>query len=70
LIVGGFSGDGGPATNAELNSPNGITGDQFGRIYIADTGNHRIRMVQDGIITTVAGNGDGLYGFFFGDGGI
>jgi hypothetical protein len=27
-------------------------------------------MVQDGIITTVAGNGDGLYGFFFGDGGI
>jgi len=42
----GFSGDGGPATKAQLNSPNGLTLDGSGNIYIADSGNHRIRRVS------------------------
>jgi sugar lactone lactonase YvrE len=58
----GFSGDGGPATSAMLNSPNGVAVDGAGNLYIADTQNHRIRMVDtNGIITTVAGNGTGLF---------
>ncbi|MCG8425605.1 MAG: hypothetical protein MJE77_47605 [Proteobacteria bacterium] len=63
----GFSGDGGPATAARLTSPGGVEVDSDGSIYIADSGNHRIRRVgPDGIITTVAGNGERSYG---GDGG-
>ena len=54
----GFSGDGGPATDASLNSPYGIAVAADGRLYIADSWNHRIRRVGlDGVITTVAGNG-------------
>lgn len=54
----GFSGDGGPATQAALNNPRGIAYDQQGNLYIADTGNNRIRMVNpQGVITTVAGTG-------------
>ena len=53
-----FSGDGGPATLAEINDPIDIEGDAFGNIYIADESNHRIRMVDPtGIITTIAGTG-------------
>ncbi|MFC3887591.1 putative Ig domain-containing protein, partial [Salinispirillum marinum] len=53
-----FSGDGGLATNARLSSPNGVAVDAAGNIYIADTGNHRIRRVSpNGIIETVAGRG-------------
>jgi uncharacterized protein (TIGR03437 family) len=53
-----FSGDGGEATSASLFSPWGITLDAAGHLYIADTGNHRVRKVSpEGIITTVAGNG-------------
>ncbi|HEY3855829.1 MAG TPA: immunoglobulin domain-containing protein [Verrucomicrobiae bacterium] len=63
-----FSGDGGPATNAGLSFPNGITLDASGRMFIADTENSRIRMVDsNGIISTVAGHG--LFGSFGGDGG-
>ena len=53
----GFSGDGGPATAAQLNLPSALAIDERGVIYIADALNHRIRKVENGIITTVAGNG-------------
>jgi uncharacterized protein (TIGR03437 family) len=54
----GFSGDGGPATSAELNFPNAVAVDRERNLFIADGSNHRIRKVSpDGIITTVAGTG-------------
>lgn len=53
----GFSGDGGPATGAQLDSPAGVAVDASGNIYIADTHNHRIRKVSGGTITTIAGTG-------------
>jgi|HubBroStandDraft_6_1064221.scaffolds.fasta_scaffold25382_3 uncharacterized protein (TIGR03437 family) len=57
--VNGFSGDGGPATSAELSSPTGVAVDAAGNLYIADGPNSRIRRVSpSGIITTFAGNGD------------
>ena len=53
-----FSGDGGPATTAALRYPLGVAVDAVGDVYIADTGNHRIRKVSpEGIINTVAGGG-------------
>jgi trimeric autotransporter adhesin len=64
----GYSGDGGQATSAALNYPYGVAVDASGNIYIADTYNHRIRMVtkSTGIISTVAGTG---YSGYSGDGG-
>ncbi len=62
----GFGGDGGPATNASLNSPRAVALDAAGNLYITDAGNNRIRMVSGGTITTVAGNGTAG---FSGDGG-
>ena len=59
----GYSGDGGQATAAELNDPEGVAVDSAGDLFIADTGNNVIREVNPprGVITTVAGNGtDGL----------
>ena len=54
----GYSGDGGPATEAKLDNPVDITLDQAGNLFIADYYNYRIRKVDpNGIITTVAGNG-------------
>lgn len=58
----GFSGDGGPATAAQLNVPIGVVKDAAGNIYIADMGNNRIRKISpSGIITTIAGNGAFAY---------
>jgi sugar lactone lactonase YvrE len=56
----GFSGDGGPAINATLRRPEGVTTDRDGNIYFADIANYRIRRVdaRTGTITTVAGNGN------------
>jgi uncharacterized protein (TIGR03437 family) len=57
----GYQGDNGLATAAELASPNGVAVDSSGNLYIADTGNNRVRMVSGGVVSTVAGNG--TYGF-------
>ncbi len=71
--IGGFSGDGGTATAAELASPSGVAIDGVGNLYIADTNNHRIRKVDatSGLISTVAGTGATGFtsGSFSGDGG-
>jgi uncharacterized protein (TIGR03437 family) len=65
--LSGFSGDGGPATNAQLNNPQAITIDSSGYLYIADSFNGRIRKVlKDGTIITIAGTGAIA---FSGDGG-
>jgi uncharacterized protein (TIGR03437 family) len=63
----GFSDDGGPAVNAQINTPTGVFADANGNLYIADVGNQRIRKVDaSGTITTIAGNGSKGYS---GDGG-
>jgi len=80
LAVGRFSGDGGPAVEAELNLPSGVWADPVGMLFIADSGNHRVRVINRGTspvflmgaeigpyeIATIAGNGK--MGFS-GDGG-
>ena len=54
----GYSGDGGPASAAEMDTPDGILIDKKGNIYIADEGNNVVRKINSsGIITTVVGNG-------------
>ncbi len=56
--LAGFSGDGGAATQAALNTPEGIAFDSQGTLYIADSGNQRIRTITlDGMIHTIAGSG-------------
>ena len=66
--LGGYGGDGGQATSAEVFEPNGVAVDSSGNLFIADYGNNRIREVAKatGIITTVAGTGSAGYS---GDGG-
>ena len=64
-FFGGLSGDGSPATGALMNFPRGVAVDQNGNLFIADTNNNRIRMVDnspDHIITTYAGAGGGCGG--------
>jgi DNA-binding beta-propeller fold protein YncE len=64
----GFSGDGRPATQAQMNEPYGIVIDRSENIYVADRLNRRVRRIDgaSGVITTLAGNGSGKYS---GDGG-
>ncbi len=62
----GYSGDGGQATSAQLNYPEGIAVNAQGNLYVADTENNRVRKVSNGVITTVAGTGTKGYS---GDGG-
>lgn len=55
----GFSGDGGLAERARLNTPRGVATDGRGNLYIADSLNHRVRKVDStGVISTIAGNGE------------
>ncbi len=71
-----YGGDGGAAGAAQLNSPSGVALDSAGNLYVADAGNHRIRMIETagfaagilstGAISTLAGTGTAGYG---GDGG-
>ena len=62
-----FSGDGGPASQAQLSEPEGVAADRAGNVYISDSNNHRIRKVDaTGTITTIAGTGESG---FSGDGG-
>ena len=63
----GYSGDGGPATDATLNGPGGIAVDNAGNLYISDEDNQAVRKVDAaGIITTITGDGTAGYS---GDGG-
>jgi len=73
---GGFSGDGGKATDAQLYNPRAVAFGRDGDVFIADALNHRIRKIdKNGIITTIAGeptgtnNGGSPAGAFGGDGG-
>ena len=67
--TGGYLGDGGPASFAQLNNPTGLTIDAQGNFYVADSNNGVIRKITagGGTITTVAGNGVNAYS---GDGGL
>jgi trimeric autotransporter adhesin len=62
----GYSGDSGPATLAKLNYPRALAVDDNGNVYVADSFNHVVRKISNGVITTIAGNGTSGYS---GDGG-
>jgi sugar lactone lactonase YvrE len=63
----GFSGEGGPATNAAFHTPSAVIVDNSGAVYVTDADNNRVRRIApNGVVTTVAGNGTAGYA---GDGG-
>jgi DNA-binding beta-propeller fold protein YncE len=66
----GYTGDGGPAREATFDGPKGIAVGAEGEVYVVDTENQAIRMIdtQRGVITTIAGSGPDGRGFG-GDGG-
>src|SRR3954462_13439291 len=66
--VAGFSGDGGPGVQAQINNPYGLTIGPDGALYFCEIGNHRVRRLdlKSGIISTAAGSGQKGYA---GDGG-
>jgi sugar lactone lactonase YvrE len=68
----GYSGDGGPATSAQLDGPTALAADSTGNVYVAEGGGHIRKVGTDGIITSIAGNGvchGGCYSNGAGDGG-
>lgn len=68
--TGGFSGDGGPALEAQFGLPWAGAAAMPGSLFIPDRANHRIRRVgADGVVTTFAGSGSSTFGGFAGDGG-
>ena len=57
-----FTGDGGPAANATFAAPAGIAFDRAGSLYVADTGNNRVRAIDaTGTVRTIAGDGAATY---------
>ena len=60
--VAGYSGDNGPATVAQFDTPYSIAVDGSGNVFIADTNNHRVRKISNGVVTTVAGSGANTFG--------
>ena len=64
----GYTGDGGAATSANLNDPQGVLVDSSGNIYIADTNNNAVRKVSGGKISSIVGSSSGSAGYT-GDGG-
>lgn len=67
--VPGFSGDGGGSIGAQISSPHDIAIDSSNNLYIADTGNARVRIISGGKINTFAGSARGVAGTDLGDGG-
>lgn len=69
--VAGFSGDDGPAVNARLDHPRGVDLNAAGALLIADSDNNRVRVVLgNGVIRTVAGDGETAGGGSSGEGGL